>query len=100
MVVCSICDVRMSQTDDPSVLQCSQCKRTYIIGREPLQEEDEMVSVHEDENVELGGISGGPGLLAENDDPDLFSPRTNRTQLKLKDGEHLIDYEEYMPDPT
>lgn len=102
VVLCSLCDTQMRPgEEDPNILECPKCHRTYIITREVLEHEDEMVSAHEDENVELGGLDSGIGISTEKDD-DVFKPRLvgPETKLRLRPDEHVLSYEEEIPDPT
>jgi len=98
--VCPICAIRLvKDKDDTSKWNCTNCLRVYLPNMEVMNYEDDMVSVHEDEQPELAGIGGdGGGLLVEGDD-DIMQPKYGEPKLKLKPGEHLVSYEEENPDP-
>lgn len=99
--ICAICKIELKENPkDQDKLYCPRCHREYLPGSEISEFEDDMISVHENEQVELGGLSSGSGLLVENDDDDIMKP-TKQTRLKipLKEGETLVSYEEYIPDP-
>jgi len=103
IILCSKCDVKMDPTEkDPNALVCPNCHKEYSLQREPVEYEDEMVSVHEGENVELGGLDSGAGIVTEPDNDDVMRPRKvgQETKLTLRPGEHLLSYEEEIPDPT
>lgn len=65
-------------------------------SKEPIASEDEMVSVHEDENVELAGIGAATPLMVEGED-HLMQPTYTKSKVLLKEGETLVDYEEREP---
>ena len=98
---CSICkNPLQDHPTDPDKLQCTSCFREYMPSTEMIESDDEMVSVHEDENIELGGIGRAvEGLVTENDD-DLMQPHYKQNSLKvvLREGEQLRDYEETIPE--
>ena len=97
---CSICKNRLiDHPDDPDKLLCTNCGHEYLPVKEAIEQEDEMVSVHEDEQVELGGINAGPALAVENDD-HLMTPVYGRNSLRVRlaEGENMIDYQEEIPD--
>lgn len=95
--ICSLCGARLQQVDD--YYQCTKCKEKYFPHSEVIEEDDEMVSVHEDEQVELGGISGGgPGLMVEPDDT-IMKPTydKDRPRIPIKSGETLVNIEYQDP---
>ena len=97
--ICLICKVYtlVQHPDDPAKLQCPYCLREYMPFKEQMASEDEMVSVHEDEMVELGGIGGGSGLMVEADDHLMQPTYGHKPKIALKEGETLTDYREQDP---
>lgn len=99
---CSICHNSLQEhPDDPLKLQCTRCFREYMPATEVIEADDEMVSVHEDEHVELGGIGANiDPLVVEGQDDEVMTPsyRKNTLNVVLREGEQLIDYNEDVPD--
>ncbi len=68
--VCSMCKVKTDKGEYEGEYVCPQCARVYLPEKEIVEYEDEFVTSHSDEQVEIAGISGGIGLLPAKDEQD------------------------------
>jgi phage FluMu protein Com len=105
-LLCVLCSNDKIQLDYVSELRykCPRCKNTYQLGYEILEHEDDFVSLHEGEDVELSGIGNDSvGLLVADNE---FSSTTEEEEeevegkipipkyMKSGEGRKVIEYRE------
>lgn len=75
-IFCVLCFPKVQlECTDPEQLRykCPRCKNTYQLGYEILEHEDDIVSSHEYEDIELSGLESDDsvGLLSAGDDNEF-----------------------------
>lgn len=68
--------------------KCNKCKYQYFLDVEILEYEDVFESAHQDENIELEGVTGNKPMILTADDNDFSS----ETDQEKKSGFYSMDY--------